>query len=927
MKKILKLSSSLYVDLDTGDCRRTEETHGGKTSRLTRRQLEILNFLVLNRERLCTREELEGLADSAHGAVYRDMETSIVKNHISRLKKVLKSVDTGFGEQANRVFEAVHGSGYIFHMPKDGKLIETRAPVDGIDSIDWEFIRGQKLESEVGIENLKNIFYGITGDRKVIMQAVCNNIHVSNAKYKKLLREFSAFVFAPKAPAAPVFLMADGGTGKSTLLCQFALQTAIDHPGWNVSYLDLPMLGDRRETYQQVIAYLYQNGISRTRKNVLCIDSPHENPDGFRELYQCLLGEGNPYLYVVAAERASLMLNLLESNSVYQRNSYIRGFYLDNGKGEDVPMEGLRGSHVQLRELRRYMFPQEEKEDITKQMVMHFSESRKLDRGSVAESMAKVSYGKKTVSDVFIDFKRYYNESAGRRIGAGKDNYIPKIAMDWDEWKGKCRKLDPDCSRLKISEAFPYIAACSIFGIPVTYAFLKEMTDHPYKSELLQTFPQGLGECIQCVDGCFMLRHDTVADNYFACHPEISLQECMEELVTQEYMDKGTVLLFVERVFSFVFCRNPQKAPHGINLKKLADLFRESPKYMGIIREYDRLFRLEFSFIALNYNLDFCTDRNGELQDAISESFQRVQECIQDKGKMIWYWLRYVETSLLYCMEAPESLVFFAADFGTESVYVIVLQQLLNEMYQKNQLLLDEEWDERFHQLCCSIDEKAGSTSYCRLPFAPELNICELDENLSDFDYVLEDMSSEEKDMRKLEYQISHKSNGLDLRKFFGEWIRLPRGTMMLFTIGKGKGDIDYLFLISQTLLVRRAYKVCYDVLSKLKMEEMERREDKYRLCVSLGMMYGIFPKQNPYYNPQLAIENYMAALGYYSPEMEDVNGAGAVWLSLASLYYYCGEYEKAKEACIKANSYSDLSNLCSHRAAEIYIKVCERLE
>lgn len=85
----------------------------------------------------------------------------------------------------------------------------------------------------------------------------------------------------------------------------------------------------------------------------------------------------------------------------------------------------------------------------------------------------------------------------------------------------KCRPLDADCTRLMISEAFPYAAVCYDYGIPFTFAFIRQMTGYPYKSELFKLFPQGLGENIQFVDGSFQFRNDMIAQNYFFCHKEM----------------------------------------------------------------------------------------------------------------------------------------------------------------------------------------------------------------------------------------------------------------------------------------------------------------------------------------------------------------------------------------------------------------------
>lgn len=121
------------------------------------------------------------------------------------------------------------------------------------------------------------------------------------------------------------------------MLCALAVGTAADHPNWNVYYME--GMGQEEELFRQAAEYIQQNGISRTRKTLLCIDSPHMNPVGFQKLYQLLLEIDQPYLYLVVGERTPYVFQLIEYDAILRRNSDMRAFYLDN-KQDAYQMDG-----------------------------------------------------------------------------------------------------------------------------------------------------------------------------------------------------------------------------------------------------------------------------------------------------------------------------------------------------------------------------------------------------------------------------------------------------------------------------------------------------------------------------------------------------------------------------------------------------------
>ena len=583
MKNVLKLTENLYVDLTTGYYSCSEiPAPAQRLNRLTHGQLKLLNYLVKNREILCTHSMLEGLFDSE----LKENAVPGIKQQLWRMKMRLNSADNNFdAETARHIFQSVSGRGYIFHLPDCGKVIKVRTPIDEIIQIDWKFIKEQQVESIREKENLKSVFYSVVPNNRIILQVVCNQLHVCNSEYKSLEKEIAFQLFDTSEIFSPAFLIGEEGSGKSTLLCSLAVKLASDCPNWNVYYMDIENVECEDEIFSPIIDYMIENGLSRTRKNILCIDNPSANLENFKKLYQLLEEIKSPYIYLITAERASRMLRLLENDTVYQENHSFRVFYIENSRDKENGKMYMHCSFIRFGAIKIFFFSETLKKEIVHQMIFHFSDRGKLTTNLVDKCKDNLIYNRRTIVDVFLDFKREYNILASRCRGVKKDYYIPKVDMDWDEWKRRCESLDRNCTKLKVSETFPYVAVCYLFGIMTTFEFIEKMTGYSYKSIFLKLFPEGLGEDIQYANGHFVLRHETVAENYFAFHPEITPYSCLQDLVSHNYMDEKTVLLFRKIIFIYPLCHYQSKT-WIIFIKELLNLFQQNEFYMKIVKRY-----------------------------------------------------------------------------------------------------------------------------------------------------------------------------------------------------------------------------------------------------------------------------------------------------------------------------------------------------
>ena len=939
MKKLLKLTDYLYVDLLSGSCRQTEVPLPEQSSvRITSGQLKILNYLVENRGHTCTLGTLEGLVDSELG----DLAAPGIKQQLNRMKNKFREVDAGFSKEiAKQVFKSVPGIGYVFQLPKHGKIIEVKTPSDSILQIDLAFMESQKLKSEREIGNLRDIFYGITNDKTVIMKAICNDLHVSEFGYKELLFKLSAFVLEEKIASGTVFLMADGGTGKSTLLCALAAKTATDHPNWNVYYMDMERMGQTEELFRQAVEYLQQKGISRTRKTLLCIDNPYMNLVGFQKLYHLLLEMQQPYLYLVVGERTSYVFQLLENDSTLRRRNEIRVFYLDNTQ-DTYQMDGyFRKSCVQFTHVERCVVPIELKREISQRMISRVAQKEKLDIETVTFACKGLRYDQNSVTDIFLDFKSRYHASA-KKEEAEMDRYVPQVSLDWDEWSLKCRHLDKYCEKIMISEAFPYIAACDIFGIPVTFAFLRKMTGCPYKLEILKLFPEGMGESIQFVDGSFQLRHEMVSHSYFSAHPEISCQFCMEELIKDDCMDEKTVISFLNSVSMIIQYEDPERFYYPADLKKLLSQFKQNQGYMEIVKKQNYTATLELIRIALYYPPDLEENRKGRIPKEFSDSFLRIVDDVCDWQTKCLYWYQFFEMSLSYCKTIPESLLDFAAELEREFSYHLLF--FMAKVYHDGNATMDTEWKVRYTSFAYAISQKIierdpGNVLVYKLLADACLEQERYEEAERLYQKTIEMLGDKEMNkatmilclidcyVGKMDDYI-YKSQSEDRIQKINE---LQEKVESLYYHVLEEIELepnlrfDVAFSYASYLYCHMDFDRCYQYLYVLFEEYGQSMDESYRLYWLCGRLHEMEHDDNPYYNLDFALMHYQAAL-YLAEQRAGENVTESEILlileSMAKLYYKNKQYDEVWMICGRILHYQPHSQI----AIELLKKIREEM-
>lgn len=541
MRRILKITGKLYIDLGTGICSDSEKS-AASSCHLTQGQLLLLNYLIKNQNQICTFSSLEGLYDDN----LADDQIAGIKQQLSRIKVKLRQIDPSFDKKmASQIFRSVSGMGYTFDPRHLCDIYETASMDDVIISISRLVIEYLSPGNERK-KHIRTLYYHLSHCSENILDAVLNDIHVSDMEYAELIEDSIDFVFEneDKELFSPVLLLAGPGSGKTTLLYALSVTLAKRHPNWNVYYMSMmSFLSQNMDGTEPLVSYLKAHGISRTRKTLLCMDDICQTPAEVVQFFDQISMEKLSYLYVIASDTVS---GVFEAFPMFSQNSSIRIIYLQNNHRE--MSESFRSSSMLFFQKKVFAFPKETKNKIVTELIRenygkYFNDGMEENSLTLDERF----YEEHSIVDLFYDIQ-FFMESSNKLADTGECNYKPAVKQDWDEWKKKCCRLDPFCKKVPLSEVFPYLAVCQMLQVPVTFEFIHAMTGFLYRSKLYDLFPKGMGETFQFIDNVLLFRHSEVARIFFTCHKEYTVYSCLYEMLVNNLMDERTVSLLKERI-------------------------------------------------------------------------------------------------------------------------------------------------------------------------------------------------------------------------------------------------------------------------------------------------------------------------------------------------------------------------------------------
>ncbi len=518
-----------------------------------------------------------------------------------------------------------------------------------IISIDDSFIKENLIDKnqyEYAYRDLYFAYY--LGYSEVSLQAVCNGICLSNEEWAKRMFDLALRTHSP------VFLMAEGGTGKTTLLCQTALYSAAH--GVKTLFFDTANeIGNFMQSLDRVVSE------NVDKKMLLCVDNFSREPELLSVIYSHIKDVKNWKRYskfhLILCERINESRKILSESSrfpLWRREGLV--FCIHNGKMKGTFTDELRKNFFGEQNIYNLLFPHELKYKIVQKKIQVIGSHNKLNEKLVSDIQEQLEY-EKGIEEILHDFQYRYNQSVLSRLNGDTEEDIKEYRWPWMEWKKMMAHLDNKCT-FPISSVYKYIAALSLFNIDISFMFLKAITglDNRYDNELKECFGSSVHTPVQVITGIknisiIRLKHDTDADVFFRNHA-VKITDTLLELVNKERLDTDTVLSFEKHVFSLSNFFFPDLAPKGVDLKRILDVFYKNDYYKQIIIDHGRLYSLELANLAACHT-------DGVMQgEYITETFIKTIKNYDILSKNACLtWLKFVSFSLTYCEKMPKGLI------------------------------------------------------------------------------------------------------------------------------------------------------------------------------------------------------------------------------------------------------------------------------
>ena len=361
--------------------------------------------------------------------------------------------------------------------------------VHGFKQISHRLIDSARLTDPNELQRLALDYYRINDQSDVVFQVICNDLDVRNERVMdEVYRRLDTL-----GPSASLWLIGDGGSGKTTILHRLAVELA--QRGENVFTLNLETHVDDADV-ERILSLI--KFCSPAEQTTLCID----NPAADEAILERILREIPDYadnVHIIFAERAHRYYAL-------QRTGVLT--YL-HGEDESEP--------VRVRNSRR------QREDVYNKFFDLLGISG-ADLGPLLEIVRdeRLVYVNATYS-ILLELKR--------------QNRI-HFDFDWDDY----RKTTVDLSAF--TEGYKYIALFYLFGVRTPFKTFSRVcgADDAQQKLFLARFRGNVNEPIvvdEWRDESFRkttqlrTKHEIVSDIFFREHPGINKEELLMEWCEQ----------------------------------------------------------------------------------------------------------------------------------------------------------------------------------------------------------------------------------------------------------------------------------------------------------------------------------------------------------------------------------------------------------
>lgn len=403
-------------------------------------------------------------------------------------------------------------------------------PIHGFKQISARLIDNARITDQAELQRLALDYYRINDRSDVVFQIVCNDVDVRNSRVmEEVYRRLETISLT-----ATLWLIGEGGSGKTTILHRLAVELA--RRGDNVFTLNLEAQIDGADI-EAILSIL--KFCSPAEQTVLCID----NPAADEVTLERILREIPDYadnVQIVLAERAYRYYTL-------ERTGVLT--YL-HGEDEIEPVR-VRNARGQREEVYNKLFD-----------LLNIDHA---DRGPLLDVVRneQLVYVNATYS-ILLELKKK------RRID---------FDFDWDDY----RKATTDLSAFR--EGYKYIALFYLFGVRTPFQTFSRIcgADDAQQKLFLERFRGQVNEPI-IVDEWrdesarkithLRTKHEIVSDIFFQEHPTINKEELLIDWCEQvDFADPQEVQALIN---IFGLKKNYLTEGSSINFEKLIDFLMNS---------------------------------------------------------------------------------------------------------------------------------------------------------------------------------------------------------------------------------------------------------------------------------------------------------------------------------------------------------------
>lgn len=892
MKRILKMSSCLFVDLDTGYCSCSETVIADKNKdRLSEAPLRVLNYLVHHRDIVCKTSDLEELFS---GMVSEDKSPRI-RGYINRIKTVFGRIDPYFNSDEGKAFiKSIYQKGYVFTLPKEGELIYITSPLQTLQLMDPIYIGEQKKSALKKMDDVRSRFHQMVEDWDNTFRAVLLDIDEQGTERWKLLNDLEKYVLEADCCEGVTAITSRGADGKTVLLAQFAKRCSENHPNWNIYYLNTAQNELTFDAIEAMIDYFRQNGIGKIRKNILLIDAPDLMSSSFRKLLKKLQEEKIEWLYVLFTCRLSELVMALQNDLVSEKYPPVRAFLISSEGKEDS--KSISGTDISLlndmaKQVSGFYVSEKLRKAVLKKIaVSEFQKAAGWTDEKLNSLLNELEYSKKNFVNLYLEL---FCQAADTSECA-EENLIAKHSckgsLPWEDWEKMFRNADQLCQKQKLSGVFPYVMAFLKQGLSVTTVFLYSMTGYTSVSALRELLAGCDNEWFYFADDKIKVRHKSVLDAYFLLHPVNSAQKSFETLLQETWMDTDTLMHFVTHILGRKMYSDSANSPTLLNMYSLVMKLFGNQKYMKILADNSMMHIPEIAYLWLEYGPEFYESDLSGMKRAFEASFDRLLASTDHELTQFMYWKEMLILATYYFDKPPKWLTEYYDSQSDENKSG--LMNVLEEEYTSGEKYRGNQWHERMRRYITHLmgrendqqDEQTDEQLFTDDVFSrhPELYAIQMLED------QLFQMMSEQKDPEKM-----------------------AQLTEIIFTqyentykIASAKNDKELLMcvLIKWAYMNYRIlnYQECFRLIKMAQEKIPDTQEGAYWIYYMEGIMregpgFPEFGLKNPFYNIQKAEEAYLKAYRIYM-KYGDKNQAEpyiVILKSLAELYYTQGDKQK----------------------------------